>query len=123
MARLACAISDQSNPMAKVKLNSALRELRGNVDGLIFKRYKTGVVVSRSPRMDGIKASPAQLAQREHFRRAAKFHRDVLADPRDKRRYSAVATKRGLPLSAVTFAAYLKTVAAPVAGAASRGKK
>jgi hypothetical protein len=99
--------------MAKVKLNSALRELRGNVDGLIFKQYKKGIVVSRSPRMGHIKASPAQLAQRERFRGAAKFHREVLEDPREKRRFSALATKRGMPLSAVTFAAYLKRSGRP----------
>ena len=77
--------------MAKVKLNAAFGDLRGSVDGLIFKRYKTGIVLSRSPRMSQIKPSPAQLAQRERFRRAAKFYRKVLADPVMKRRYTATA--------------------------------
>lgn len=97
--------------MAKAKLNSALLELRGHVDGFVYKKYATGLVVSRRPRMDGIKPSPAQLAQRERFRAAAQFHRHVLATPSLKRRYTMLAKKRGVPLSAVTLSVHMRQTA------------
>lgn len=94
--------------MAKAKLNSALQHLHGSVDGLVFKQYSYGLVVTRFPRMDKLKPTPAQRAQRERFRQAAQFHRKVLADPALKKRYTAVARKKGHPLSAVTLAAFMK---------------
>jgi hypothetical protein len=97
--------------MAKAKLNSAFVQLSGQLDGLVFKQYATGVVVSRLPRMEHIQPSPAQLAQRERFRAAGKFHQQVLADPVLKRRYMAAAKKQAVPLSAVTLAAYMRQTA------------
>jgi hypothetical protein len=94
--------------MAKAELNFHLRHFRGSLDGLVFKRYRYGLVVTRVPRMDRIKPTPAQRAQRERFRQAAVFHRAVLADPALKKRYAAEARKKGLPLSAVTLAAFMK---------------
>ena len=94
--------------MAKTKLNSALAALSGQIEGLVFKHYASGVVVSRRPRMDKIKPSPKQLAQRERFRAAALFHREVLANPALKRRYQASAKKKGVPLSAVTLKAFME---------------
>ncbi len=94
--------------MAKAELNSVLRHLRGSFDGLVFKQYRHGLVVARVPRMDRIKPTPAQRAQRDRFRQAAQFHRSVLADPALKKRYAALARKKGLPLSAVTLAAFMK---------------
>ena len=93
--------------MAKAKLNSALAALSGQLDGLVFKHYADGVVVSRQPRMDKIKPSAKQIAQRERFRAAAGFHREVLANAALKRKYQATATKKGVPLSAVTMAAFM----------------
>ena len=94
--------------MAKAELNSALNQLRGSLDGLVFKRYRHGLVVTRFPRMDRIKPTPAQRAQRDRFRQAAEFHRTVLADPAQRQHYAAVAREKGLPLSAVTLAAFMK---------------
>lgn len=94
--------------MAKTKFNPALKGFRGEIDGFVYKQYANGTVVSRRPRMEHIKPSAAQLAQRERFRQAAAFHRTVLADPLLKRRYAAVAKKRQVPLSAVTLEEYMK---------------
>jgi hypothetical protein len=58
--------------------------------------------------MNRVKPSPAQLAQRERFRLAGKFHQEVLADPALKRLFSTAAKKQGVPLSAVTLTAYMK---------------
>ena len=94
--------------MATVKLNSALQHLRGAIDGFVYKHYSYGIVVTRVPRMDKIKPTPAQLAQRDRFRQAAKYHKTVLASAAKKKRCSAVARKKGLPLSAVTLAEFMK---------------
>jgi hypothetical protein len=94
--------------MAKVELNSALATLSGQIDGLVFKQYKTGIVVSRRPDMSGIKPSPAQKAQREKFRAAAEFHKAVLADPAQREKFTTEARKRGIPVSALTLAAHMK---------------
>ncbi len=94
--------------MAKVKLNSALQHLRGAIDGYVYKHYSYGIVVTRMPRMNRIKPSPAQLAQRERFRQAAKHHRAVLADPKAKRRCTKVAREKGLPTSAVTMSEFMR---------------
>lgn len=96
------------NHMAKVKLNSALAALSGNIDGFVFKHYKSGIVVSRRPDMRGIKPSPAQKAQRARFRAAAEHHRAVLANPALHRKFAAEAKKRGVPISALTLAAHMK---------------
>ena len=105
---LAPAAIIEPNPMAKAELNSALRQLRGSFGGLVFKQYRYGTVVTQAPRMAGIKSTPAQRAHRDRFRQAAQFHRTVLASPALKKRYAAVARKKGLPLSAVTFAAFMQ---------------
>lgn len=94
--------------MAKTLLNSALLQLSGHLDGWVYKQYRHGVVVSRRPRMDKVKWSPAQIAHRQRVRAAAAYYRTVLADPALKKKYTAVARRRGIPLSAVTLAAFLK---------------
>jgi hypothetical protein len=94
--------------MATVKLNSALRHLRGAIDGFVFKQYRYGTVITRVPRMNRVAPTAAQLQQRERFRQAARFHHAVLADPTLKKRYSATARKKGIPLSAVTLAKFMK---------------
>lgn len=94
--------------MAKITLNSALRGIHGRVDEWIYKHYADGVVVTRRPRMEKVKWSPAQRAHREKVRAAGAFYRAVLADPKAKRRYAAIAAKKGIPLSAVTLVEYFK---------------
>lgn len=94
--------------MAKAELNTALLGLRGRVDEWIYKRYRYGIVVTRRPRMENVVWSPAQKAHRRRVRAAGAFYRSVLADPKLKQRYSAMAIARGIPLSAVTLAEYLK---------------
>lgn len=94
--------------MATVSLNSALQGLRGRVGEWVYKQYSYGTVVTRVPRMEGIKPSPAQRAHRNRVRAAGKFYQKVLADPTLLKHYSALAQKRGIPLSAVTLAEYFK---------------
>src|SRR5436190_24013141 len=94
--------------MALVNLNSALRSLRGKVDGWVYKQYRYGTVVSRVPRMGKVKPSAAQLAHRERVKEAGVFYREVLRDPKLKARYSKIARKKGIPLPAVTLAMFFR---------------
>ncbi len=102
--------------MAKVSLNSALRGVRGRVGEWVFKQYSYGTVVTRAPRMTEVKPSAAQLAHRDRVRAAGKFYQEVLADPVLRKRYTAMARKRGIPLPAMTLAEYFKTNASHPSG-------
>jgi type I restriction-modification system DNA methylase subunit len=95
--------------MAKVLMNSALRQLRGQVDQWVFKRYCYGTVVTRRPDMSRVKPSAAQRAHREKVKEAGEFYKKVLQDPVLLKRYRAVAKKKKLPLPAVTLAEFFRT--------------
>jgi len=100
--------------MPKAVLNSALRSLRGTVDGIVYKHYqdKRGLVVSRMPDMSKVKPSAAQLAQRKAMKRAGEFHRQVLADPKLLKHFQQIAKKQRINLSAATMGAALRSQAA-----------
>ena len=99
--------------MAKTKLQAMFTTLRGRVGDVIFKQYAYGTVVTRLPRMGKVKWSPAQVAHRKRVKEAAKFYRDVLADPVRLKTFRAIAAKKKLPLSAVTLQHFLKATAKP----------
>jgi len=67
--------------MAKAILSSVLASLRGRLDGLVFRQQAGQTVVSPRPKASGRPLSPAQLAVRGRFSRAAAFGRSVVADP------------------------------------------
>ena len=94
--------------MATADLNTALHYLSGAVDGFVYKHYCGKLVITRVPRMNRVKPTPAQLAQRERFREAARFHQSVLADPVLKNQFAERAREERLPLSAVTMADFLR---------------
>lgn len=94
--------------MATARLNSALRGVHGQLDQWVYKHYSYGTVITRRPRMENVIWSPAQKAHREQVRAAAAFYRIVVADPKLARRYQAIATRKRLPLSAVTMAEFFK---------------
>ena len=97
--------------MPKARLHSALAGLSGSIDGFVFKHYrkdKRGQVLSRKPDMSKVKPSAAQLARRELMRRAGEFHRRVLADPALLGKYTALARRRRINLSAATMGDYIR---------------
>ncbi len=52
--------------MAKVKINKLIAELRGEIDGLIFRQMPDGsIVVSKAPKRKKRKATPRQKAYRQ----------------------------------------------------------
>lgn len=101
-------LAKRRTPMAKTNLNTALKDLHGRVDEWVFKQYSYGTVVTRRPRMENVKWSPAQLAHRKRVQESGAFYQAVLADPELKSKYKAIATEKGIPLTAVTLAEYFK---------------
>ena len=95
--------------MARTVINSALTTLSGKIGDLVFKHYSYGTVVTRVPRMGNIKPSAKQAAHREKVKAAAAFYREVLADPARRKRFEAIAKKKGWPLSAVALREYFRT--------------
>ena len=67
--------------MAKAILSSVLAGLRGRIDGMVFRQQAGQTVVTPRPKVSGRASTPAQLAARERFSRAAAFGRSVSADP------------------------------------------
>ena len=97
--------------MAKLQLDTPVASLSGTLGNLVYKHYrndKRGHVVSRKPDMSQVKWSPAQRAHRERMREAAAFHRQVLADPALLKKYTALAKKQRVNLSAVTMGEVLR---------------
>lgn len=97
--------------MPKVSLNAALESVTGTLDGVVFKHYrhdKRGLVLSRKPDMSKVRPSPAQLARRKLMREAGAFHRQVLADPKLRKKYEAIARKNRINLSAATMGEVLR---------------
>lgn len=98
--------------MAKAVINSALETLRGRIGDLVFKRYDYGTVVTRVPRMDKVVFSAKQRAQQGRMKEAGRFYRAVLADPELRRKYERIATRRKIPLSAVTLEVFMQSARA-----------
>lgn len=106
--------------MAKTQLNSALRELRGSIEGLVIRRTPHGQVLSRKPDMSRVKWSASQLAHRRRMKSAAIQYRKVMSDPAQATRYSARAAKLGIPVSSLVMGELLRT-AGEKSGPAKRG--
>jgi hypothetical protein len=94
--------------MAKILMDPSIQSVRGQIGGFVYRQYKWGTVVSKAPDMSKIRPSAAQRSQRAGFKAAAKFYRQVLADPVLKRRYTALSKRTGLPISALTLRDFLK---------------
>ena len=82
--------------MANATLSPFLQEVRGRLGPLVFRRFRGKTVVQRAPDMTRVVASPAQLAQRERFKRAAAHARAVLADPTLRALHAERARRLGL---------------------------
>jgi hypothetical protein len=60
--------------MPKVRLNEPFKELRGQIDGLIFRPMPDGTIwVSRAPDYSRRKPSPWQKAHNRRFQQAARY--------------------------------------------------
>jgi hypothetical protein len=108
--------------MARTTLNAGLKGLTGVIDGWVYKQYDYGTVITRRPDMSRVKATAKQLTHRENVRRAGEFHRHgVLPNPALLAKFTAIARRKGIPVSAVSLSEYLKAVRRQQAGGAERG--
>lgn len=67
--------------MGKTILNTALGRLRGRIDGWVYRNRDGALIVSKRPDFSTVVPSPAQVAIRERFLRAAAFGRRALTEP------------------------------------------
>ena len=81
--------------MAKVKLNSALRQISGTMDNWVYRRNGDDVSISKRPTVTKAPTA-AQLAVREKFRGAVGYARTAMLDPALRSRYEAAARVRGM---------------------------
>ena len=93
--------------MAQASLNPALKELRGSLDGLTFRRRADGEasVFVQSPA--STPPSDAQLARRRAFGSAQRYARQVLADPLQRGVYQALAKTLGRPTNTLLVGNFL----------------
>lgn len=101
--------------MAKIQLNSILRELRGSLGDLVIRHTPHGQVVSRKPDMSRVQWSSSQIAHRERMKSAAIEYRKVMSNPVQAARHSARAAKLGIPVSSLIMGEFLRTRSAAVA--------
>lgn len=95
--------------MAKVKLNPILLELHGKVGDMVFRRTRSGgVSLIRKADMSNVKWSPAQVANRQRFREAAAYAKQLLADPQVRATYEEIAVKQGKRAVEVAVSEYLQ---------------
>lgn len=94
--------------MAKLQLNSALRDLRGSIDNLVIRRTPYGKVLSRKPDMSRVKWSAAQIAHRQRMKAAASEYRRLMSDPAQAARLVARAAKQGVPVSSLVMGQLLR---------------
>jgi hypothetical protein len=68
--------------MPKIKLDSAVKELRGAMGDVVFRMSPNGeIIVSRRPDMSRVKWSKAQKAHRERFKLASEYAKAAMAKP------------------------------------------
>jgi hypothetical protein len=83
--------------MAKLNLNSALKGIRGMIDGWVYKKFGDGAVLTRKPTRDGPPTAP-ELAQRDRFRQASAYAVGALANPTLRAFYELAATEHETPI-------------------------
>jgi len=83
--------------MAKINLNSALKGIRGMIDGWVYKKSSNGVILTRRPVHDG-PPTAGQVAQRDQFRLASEFAVSALADPTLRAFYERAGAGREPPI-------------------------
>ena len=67
--------------MATVKNSIILNKISGKLYGLIFKQYRSGVVISKVPDMSGVARSDKQLQRNRQFALSVDQARAMLKDP------------------------------------------
>ena len=81
--------------MAKVKLNPALQQVRGQLAGFVYRVRYGGQTISKPPDMSKVTWSAAQVEHRQRFRRAVAYAQAALADEKVRAVYAEEAAQKG----------------------------
>jgi len=81
--------------MAKVRLNPALEQVRGQLAGFVYRVRYGGQTISKPPDMSRVVWSAAQVEHRQRFRRAVAYARAALADKKLHALYVKEAAHKG----------------------------
>src|SRR5512134_3423160 len=79
--------------MTEVNLNPTVDGYRGAIGKLVFKKYKGRTIVCQKPTFTK-PPSPAQIAERQHFKEAVAYAKFVLAEPSKHEFYEPIAKER-----------------------------
>jgi len=107
--------------MAKAILSAVFAGLRGRLDNLVFRQRADQTVVAPRPKVSGRIGTPAQVAARERFTRAAAYGRSVAADPALRAFYAPGPGEQGNSYLAAITDALRAPVVDAVETAAFRG--
>jgi hypothetical protein len=86
-----------------MKMESNILGIRGKVGNLVFKKYKTGTVITRYPDLSRAGCSALQRAHRSRFQQAIILTKEALADPGRKRCFQKRAGKGSAWNKALAF--------------------
>ena len=81
--------------MAKVRLNPAIKQIRGKLAGFVHRIRYGKQTISKLPDMSKVKWSPAQKAHRSKFRRAVAYAHAAMADKEAHAQYVQEAAQKG----------------------------
>jgi hypothetical protein len=99
----------KAGPMAKVILNPMIKEIRGTLDGVVYRVSASGkTYISKSPDMSKVKWTKAQKRQRERFQEASEYARAAMADPKVRLIYEKRAAKEKRVPYRVALSDYFK---------------
>jgi|GEM_PF-1392857 len=104
--------------MAQASLNPALKDLRGSLDGLTFRRRADGDASVFVQAPASTPPSNAQLARRQAFGAAQRYAREVLADPLQRGVYQNLAKALRRPANTLLVGNFLTP---PVIGTVELG--
>jgi hypothetical protein len=82
--------------MARVELNPAIRQIRGAVGDMVYRRGQNGKThIMKMPNMSKVKWSAAQKEHRRRFAYAVAYAHDAMADEKVCAMYVEEAAQKG----------------------------
>ena len=93
--------------MARVNLNPALGDFRGELGNLVFWERYGKKYASRKPDIRPRQPTDAQKEVHKRFRQATLYAKTVMADPEERSSYEMAAKERKLPVQNVVVGDYL----------------
>lgn len=91
----------------KAELDPIVRFLRGGAGNFLYRKINGKTIVSPLPDRSNIVPTENQIAQRERFKQASRYSRQVRADAEARALYDALAKQRDLSINALAIADFL----------------